>query len=73
MLEAAILSIIILLLCVIFLCVKILFKKNGAFPNTHVGGQPALMKKGIQCVQGQDCEACFQANLSERMKCIKIN
>ena len=37
--------------------VKILFKKNGRFPNTHVSGNKALREKGIGCVQSQDRES----------------
>nr|VTZ54960.1 hypothetical protein [uncultured bacterium]VTZ54977.1 hypothetical protein [uncultured bacterium]VTZ55026.1 hypothetical protein [uncultured bacterium]VTZ55202.1 hypothetical protein [uncultured bacterium]VTZ55278.1 hypothetical protein [uncultured bacterium] len=36
---------------------KILFKKNGRFPNTHVSGSKAMRKRGIGCVQSQDREA----------------
>jgi hypothetical protein len=36
------------------LAVQILFKKNGKFPNTHVGGNPSLQKQGISCAKTQD-------------------
>jgi len=41
----------------VLLCINIIVKKNGKFPNTHIGGNPALQKKGIKCVQAQDFEA----------------
>lgn len=67
MFEVVILSIVILLICLVLLCVNILCKKNGRFPNTHVGGNPALRKKGIKCVQAQDFEAGKQQNLYDRI------
>ena len=38
----------------IFLCITMLLKKNGKFPNTHVSGNKAMRDKGITCVQSQD-------------------
>jgi len=46
-------STIIILLCIFFLCINILFKKNGQFPKTHVSQNSELRKKGITCVQTQ--------------------
>jgi len=67
MLEVIVLSVIILFICLALLCVKIIFKKNGRFPHTHVGGNEDLQKKGIKCVQAQDFEAGTQINLFDRM------
>ena len=67
MIEVIVLSVIILLICLALLGVKMIVKKNGQFPHTHVGGNPALQKKGIKCVQYQDFEASMQRNLFERM------
>ena len=36
------------------LATQILFKRGGKFPNTHVGGNKHLQKKGIHCYQTQD-------------------
>ena len=68
MLEVLLSSVIILLICFALMCVKIIFKKNGQFPNTHVGGNPALKKKGIKCAQTQDREAGLEINLFERIQ-----
>lgn len=68
MLEVVVLSVIFLLICLVLLCVNILFKKNGKFPNTHVGGNPTLRKKGIKCAQTQDFEDGVRMNLFERMQ-----
>lgn len=44
-------------ICIAFLAIKIILKKNGRFPNTHVSGSKAMRKRGIGCVQSQDREA----------------
>jgi hypothetical protein len=68
MLKVVVLSTIILLICLALLCIRIIIKKNGRFPDTHVAGNPALRKKGIKCIRTQDFEAGLQMNLSERLK-----
>ena len=37
--------------------VSILLKKNGKFPNIHVGSNPAMRKHKIGCVESQDKQA----------------
>ena len=34
--------------------IRILLQKNGKFPNTHIGGNKELTKKGIYCATTQD-------------------
>ena len=46
-----------LLAAVTLLSVSILLKKNGRFPNIHVGKNPAMRKRGIGCVESQDAQA----------------
>ncbi len=38
----------------LFLCVRLLFKKNGRFVKTHVSQSKAMRDRGITCVQSQD-------------------
>lgn len=38
----------------VFLAIKILVKKHGRFPNTHIGHSAAMRKRGITCVQSMD-------------------
>ena len=56
MLKIILATLIIVAVCIALLCVKILFKKNGRFPNTHVRGSKAMRERGIGCVQSQDRE-----------------
>ena len=46
-----------LLAAVALLSANILLKKNGKFPNIHVGRNPAMRKRHIRCVESQDAEA----------------
>lgn len=47
-------SVIIVAFCVFFMCIQIIFKKHGRFPNTHVSGSKEMRKRGVTCVQSQD-------------------
>ena len=57
MLKTILVTVLIVAICIALLSVKIILKKNGRFPNTHVSGSKALRKQGIGCVQSQDREA----------------
>ena len=54
MLKTLLITLLIVAICIALLSVKILFKKNGRFPNTHVSGSKAMRKRGVQ---SQDREA----------------
>ncbi len=54
MLKLFLFCLLIIAICIGFMSVKILFKKNGRFPNTHVSGSKEMRKRGITCVQSQD-------------------
>jgi hypothetical protein len=49
-----IISIFIIALAFAGLALNIILKKGGKFPNTHVGGNRYLNKKGIYCASTQD-------------------
>lgn len=46
----------IILICFVFLAIRVIFKKNGTFPKTHVSQSKAMRDRGIHCVQTQDFE-----------------
>ena len=54
MLKLFIFSIIIVGIAMLFLCVRLVFKKNGRFVKTHVSQSKAMRDRGITCVQSQD-------------------
>lgn len=49
--------VVMLLAAVVLLSVSIIIKKNGKFPNIHVGSNPAMRKRHIGCVESQHREA----------------
>ena len=57
MLKVFLFSALIIAICMLLLCVRILFLKNGTFVKTHVSSSKAMREKGIGCAQSQDREA----------------
>jgi len=55
--KVMILSVILMAVVAFLMSIKILFKKNGKFPNTHIGGNKEMAKRGITCATSQDREA----------------
>ncbi|MDR1407684.1 MAG: hypothetical protein LBJ23_06535 [Tannerella sp.] len=68
MFETALFSLIILIVSVALMSVRILLKKGGTFPNTHVGNSAALKSKGIHCAATQDWMAIRKKNIFERIE-----
>ena len=54
MLKTILITMLIVAICIALLSIKMLLKKNGRFPNTHVSGSKAMRERGIGCVQSQD-------------------
>lgn len=52
MLKTILFSLLIVAICIILLCVKII--SGQRFPNSHVSGNKALRDRGIGCAQSQD-------------------
>ena len=40
-----------------FLCVKLIFRRNGKFSSQHIHDSEAMRQRGIHCVIDQDREA----------------
>ena len=57
MLKTLLFTLLILAISIVLLAITILIKKNGRFPNIHVGGSKHMRKRGIKCVQSQDRDA----------------
>ena len=62
-----------LLAAVLLLSVSILLKKNGKFPNIHVGSNPAMRKHKIGCVEAQDRQAQKTSPLAVNEKSKQLN
>jgi len=68
MVEIFLLSALIIAISVAFLCVKLLFKKDGSFSSQHIHDSEAMKKRGIHCVIEQDCEARLHSRYAVKEK-----
>lgn len=57
MIEAFIISTVLLLVGVLLLGYRVFFIKEGEFPNIHIGGSKLLKERGISCATTQDRDA----------------
>lgn len=57
MLETTLLAVLIIAISFVLLAITIIIKKNGRFPNIHIGGNKEMRKRGIKCAQSQDRDA----------------
>jgi hypothetical protein len=56
MTEILLSSTLIIAIAVAFLCVKLIFRKNGSFSSQHIHDSEAMRERGIHCVMDQDRE-----------------
>ncbi len=56
MIETLLISTLIIAIGMVFLLVKVLFRKNGTFSSQHIHDSKAMKDRGIHCVQDQDKE-----------------
>ena len=56
MIEIIVIGALIIAIGVAFLCVKVIFRKNGCFSSQHIHDSEAMKKRGIHCVMDQDRE-----------------
>lgn len=57
MLPTLLLTLLIIAISFALLAITIIIKKNGRFPNIHIGGNKHMRKRGIKCAQSQDKDA----------------
>lgn len=67
MVTTLLFTVIILVICVALMAIKVLVKKDGRFPNTHIEGNRALGKKGIYCAKSMDRIEGRRKNLYDRL------
>ena len=60
------LTLIIVGIAVIFLALNIIVKKNGKFPEIHIGKNKAMAERGIKCTATQDREAVAEQSRSTK-------
>jgi len=56
MTELLLSTTLIIAIALAFLCVKVIFKKNGRFSSQHIHDSQAMKQRGIHCVVDQDRE-----------------
>ena len=47
-----------------FLCIKLVFRKDGRFSSQHIHDSRAMRERGIHCVMDQDCEQRRKSRLA---------
>lgn len=52
--KLLIITLVVLLISVAFLGIRMLVKKDGRFPDTHIGHNREMKKRGIKCAQHND-------------------
>lgn len=57
MIQAFIVSAILLIIGILILGYRVFFIKNGEFPNIHIGGNMGLKNQGVHCATTQDRDA----------------
>ena len=57
MIKVLLLTTLIVAICMVLMAITILLKKNGRFPNIHVGTSKHMRQRGIGCVETQDKQA----------------
>lgn len=68
MLPTIFITLCIIAISVVLLGIKILVKKDGRFPQTHISGNNALRKKGIVCAKSMDRQDQKRKTLFEMME-----
>lgn len=69
MIETLLLSLIIIAIAMLFLLVKVIFKRGGRFSSQHVHDNPALRRMGVHCVMDQDREdRQHQSVMNDRLR-----
>lgn len=64
MIEIIVIVTLIIAIAVAFLCVKVIFRKNGHFASQHIHDSEAMRQRGIHCVMDQDREARTRSRLA---------
>ena len=56
MAEIIAISTLIIAISMAFLCIKLVFRKDGRFSSQHIHDSEAMRERGIHCVMDQDRE-----------------
>ena len=67
-LKIILFAIVIMVIVILGLAIQILFKKNGKFPNMHIGANQYLRDQGVTCAQTYDRMEQAKARKEMRFK-----
>ena len=62
--EIIAISTLIIAISMAFLCIKLVFRKNGRFSSQHIHDSKAMRQRGIHCVMDQDREQRRRSSLA---------
>jgi len=68
MVEKIIIITLIIAIAIAFLCVKVIFRRNGSFSSQHIHDSEPMRERGIHCVLDQDKEMRTRSRLAVREK-----
>ena len=68
MIENIAIGALIIAIGVAFLCVKVIFRRNGSFTSQHIHDSEAMRQRGIHCVLDQDREMRQRSRLAVKEK-----
>jgi hypothetical protein len=64
MVEIIAISTLIIAISMAFLCIKLVFRKDGRFSSQHIHDSKAMRQRGIHCVMDQDREQRTRSRIS---------
>ena len=65
MLNTILIAALIIAVAVVLMGIRVFFVKNGKFPDTHIGHNTELQKRGISCAAATDAEQRSRKNLAD--------
>ena len=66
--NTILLTMAIVALAFILLGIKVIFVKGGKFPNTHIGANKEMKKRGISCASSTDSVDRSRKQLADLLK-----
>jgi len=68
MIGKIVIGTLIIAIAVAFLCIKVIFKRNGSFASMHIHDSKPMRERGIHCVLDQDREMRRKSRLAVKEK-----
>jgi len=72
-LKVILLAVVVMTLVVVGLAIQTLFRKDGKFPNTHIGSNKYMKDNGVTCAQTYDKIEQAKARKELRFKQLSVD